>query len=183
MIKILFDFVPADTLPNSPYYEIDKACREEIDYYVYEKKCYQNLFDRQYQITSGTLLEKNQRLEDILEEIARIYHGETIYMHFLGHGVKDMVGLQFVRYEDLSRWLLPIRESNIILLNMMSSCYSVGMTHYRECYNVLWHSIDEVQDYCASFDFMIYYLQEDGSANFEEFIYKMGLEVLREDRT
>lgn len=183
MIKILFDFAPSDTPKDSENYKKDQACREELDYNVYVKYHYHDMFEHQYCITSGSSQEKIQKLQEVLEKIAQMYHGEIIYMHFLGHGVKNMIGLEFVRYEDLCNWLLPIKEHNDILLNMMSSCYTVGMTRYRKCYDILWYSVDEVQDYCASFDFIKYYLKKDGSANFEEFRNIMKIESLREDRT
>lgn len=183
MLKILFDFAPSDTPTNCPNYNLDMACREEIDHYVYTEYHYQDIFDKHYSIISGTLPEKNHRLQEILVEMAQAYHDEIIYMHFLGHGTKDMTGIQFVRYEDLYKWLLPIKKRNVILLNMMSTCYSVGMIHYSECYNVLWYSIGEVQDYCAPFDFAKYFLQEDGVAKFEEFARQFKMDLLRECRT
>ena len=182
MIKILFDFVPSDTPKTSSYYNNDSACREEINYYIYGKFHYQDIFDFQYCITIGSIEEKNRRLQKFLNEIANKIHYEVVYIHFLGHGVKDLSGLQFVKYEDLCKWLLPLKKSNLILINMMASCYTIGMTKYRDCYDKLWFSYGEIQDYCASFDFARLYLQEDGSANFEAFKEDTKQELFGEDK-
>ena len=158
---ILLDFViPTDEFGNTT------QDRKNVDLSI---KRYWKIFDKIITINSGTVEEKRGRLQQELHDLCQLKPGDSVYLHFLGHGCceEKSEGLQFVTYSELHSMLLPLKQQGIhVYINMLSSCNTSGMAQYMDCYDVLWYTDRSVTDTDTPFLRQVKYLAK-GSTDFD----------------
>ena len=101
-------------------------------------------------INTGIIEEKTERLRIELHDLANAMGNESVYFHFLGHGCtngEQSMGIQFVRYSELSDMLMCFKERNCcVFLNMLSSCNTSGMASYPDSFDTLWYTDRNIVD-------------------------------------
>lgn len=125
-----------------------------------------HFFVRRWHIGNGDMQCRRNQLQSVINRINDLENNEDqILLHFLGHGVRDGIGIEFISYNFLNDLLMPLAERHQLYINMMNTCYSSGMLG-KECYKALMYTEGEVNDIYSPFRI---YENEDNIKNEESF--------------
>ena len=156
MNKYLINLIKDDDVDGLQYF---------TDYFKSEDSPL-HIFSKRWHIGKGEMQCRRDQLQSVINSINEIENNEnSILLHFLGHGVRDGIGIEFISYKSLNDMLMPLARRHQLYINIMNTCYSYGMLG-KECYKVLMYSEGEVNDIYSPFRI---YENEDNIKNEESF--------------
>lgn len=142
--------------------DVDVEALQYVSAYLNDTDSPLHYFMSHWHIGNGEMQNRRRQLQSVISRIIDVENNDSpLLLHFLGHGVRDGSGIEFISYDSLNDMLMPLAIHH----QLYNTCYSSGMLN-QECYKGLMYTNGEVNDIYSPFKV---YENEDYFTNIDSF--------------